>query len=452
MALPPIARAASKAGRRAGDLPRLSQDAEIDPQAFGPESIAATIKWRQENPALAARQDAAGRAGDIEWWQAAIALGAPIVGGALLGGFTGFGAGAGAGAAGAGTAAGVGGLPASTVGLGALYPSGTGALMGGAAAAGTGAAAAGTGAAAAGGGAAGTGAGTGAATAAKGITGANIGRGLAALASGRASGRAAEAANARNYDLVNLTRNRNYFDRANAETNQREFLQDLQERSYGNSIRASALQGARPGPALTVPPEMARYVPQGGQTVGDIPQATRDEIGGTMYRNAITELLDPLQPGTATSGRRMAALPEPDPLSETPEANWFDSALNYGSMALGAYYGFPQANATNTNGATNTSATNTTGTATPTNTRSTDPAASTGATGLRIYDQSNLYPQSSLPSISSLTSTPSPAATAPRGGESGLFGDYNRVLDLAPQAGPVPQPYPWPAPPPRRVR
>ena len=46
----------------------------------------------------------------------------------------------------------------------------------------------------------------------------------------------AEAANARNYDLVNLTRNRNYFDRANAEVNQREFLQDLQERSYGNSI------------------------------------------------------------------------------------------------------------------------------------------------------------------------------------------------------------------------
>lgn len=448
MALPPIAQAASKAGRRAGDLPRLSQDAQIDPNAFGPESIAATIKWRQENPQLAARQDAAGRAGDIEWWQAAIALGAPIVGGALLGGFTGFGAGAGAGAAGAGAggaaAAGTA-LPwASTVPIQAAtagqVAAGVGLGAAPAVAAGTGAAAAGTGAAASGG--------TGAATAAKGLTGANIGRGLAALSAGRASGRTAEAANARNYDLVNLTRNRNYFDRANAEVNQREFLQDLQERSYGNSIRASALQGATPGPGFAVPSEMARYVPQGGQTVGDIPQARRDEIGGAMYRNAITELLDPLQPGTATSGRRMAALPEPDPLSETPEANWFDSALNYGSMALGAYYGFPQTTTPTNPNATNTGATTTTNT-TPTTTRATE-TPSTGAQGLRIYDQPNLYPQSSLPSISDFTRSPSPAAPAPR--EAGLFGDYNRVLDLAPEPGPVPQPYPWPTPPPRRVR
>jgi hypothetical protein len=448
MALPPIARAASKAGRRAGDLPRLSQDAEIDPQAFGPESIAATIKWRQENPALAARQDAAGRAGDIEWWQAAIALGAPIVGGALLGGFTGLGAGAGAGAAGAGTAAGVGGLPASTIGLGALYPSGTGALMGGAAAAGTGAAAAGTGAAAAGGGAVGTGAGTGAATAAKGITGANIGRGLAALSAGRAGGRQAEAANARAYDLANLTRTRTQYDRAGVELDQRKFAQDLLNNSYGNSVRASFLQNATPGPQVTVPSEMAQYVPKAGPGIGDIPQARRDEIANAMYRESIQNLLDPLQPGTATSGRRMAALPEPDPLSETPEANWFDSALNYGSLALGAYYGFPQTTTpTNTNA---TGTTNTTGTTLPAITRSTSPASSPGATGMTIGSQ-DLYRQSALPSISELTGSPSPAATAPRGGEAGLFGDYNRVLDLAPEAGPVPQPYPWPAPA-RRVR
>jgi hypothetical protein len=63
-----------------------------------------------------------------------------------------------------------------------------------------------------------------------------------------------------------------------------------------------------------------------------IPQSTRDEFAGAMYRNAITELLDPLQPGTATTGRRLAALPEPEAISPTPEAGTLDNILNWASI------------------------------------------------------------------------------------------------------------------------
>jgi len=164
-----------------------------------------------------------------------------------------------------------------------------------------------------------------------------IARILEGLSKGRAQGRITEAEMARLYDYLNLARTRTFYDRAGAELDQRKFAQDLQERSFGNATRAAFLQNytAPPGSA---PPEMARFVGPRAPGLESIPQASRDAYAGAMYRNAITELLDPLQPGTATSGRRMAALPEPEPISPTPEAGRFDDALNWASIIMGGLY------------------------------------------------------------------------------------------------------------------
>jgi len=159
---------------------------------------------------------------------------------------------------------------------------------------------------------------------------AELARGAQGLESGRAAGRLAETNAANQYDTLDLLRTRTEYDRADQERQQREFAQKLQEASFKNAMRASLLQQARPGPNVSIPPELAAFQGRAntGTHIGDIPQATRDEMGGAMYRNSIQELLDPLQPGTATSGRRMAALPEPNPLSPRPEANGIDTALN----------------------------------------------------------------------------------------------------------------------------
>jgi hypothetical protein len=167
-----------------------------------------------------------------------------------------------------------------------------------------------------------------------------IARILEGLSKGRAQGRITEAEMARLYDYLNLARTRTFYDRAAQELDQRKFLQDLQERSFGNATKARYLQALNPQTSrIMAPPELRQFQGTGGTSIADISQADRDEIGGTMYRNAITELLDPLQPGTATSGRRLAALPEPEAISPTPEAGAFDSILNWASIIAGGLSG-----------------------------------------------------------------------------------------------------------------
>ena len=277
----------------------------------------------------------------IPWWEPWMGIAGVAAGGALAGAFSGAGAGGTAAAGGAGTGA-ASSLPTvSSLGI----PIGTGVPAVGtpiAGGLGTAAGAAGTG---------GTVAGTGGwlntlgqvagVPSGSGTAGwiragvdripqiAALARGAQGLETGRAAGRVAEANQANAWDRLNLLRNATIQNRAQTELEQRKWAQDLQERAAKQATRGQLLQQARPGAGISIPPELAQF--QGRNTnvrIGDIPQATRDELGGAMYRNSITELLDPLQPGTASSGRRMAELPLPDPLSPTPEANGYDTALN----------------------------------------------------------------------------------------------------------------------------
>jgi len=319
--------------------PRFSQDSAADPVQLGQNQGALDA----QNAYVAAHPELRDPY-HIPWWEPLLPLALVATGGAAgLGGFGGFGAGtaagAGASAAAAGASLPVGGaggagLLAGTPGVTAASLFGPGAAAGGAAAGGT---AAGTG-----GGwlstlgqvagvPSGTGAGGWINAAVDRIPQiAALARGAQGLESGRAAGRVAETNAANQYDYLDLARTRTMYDRAQMELDQRKFAQDLQERSAKQAFRGQLLQTARPGPVVTPPAEIAPFMGQStGRSLGDIPQSTRDELGGAMYRNSITELLDPLQPGTATSGRRMAGLPEPNPLSPRPEANAFDTALNY---------------------------------------------------------------------------------------------------------------------------
>lgn len=174
---------------------------------------------------------------------------------------------------------------------------------------------------------------------------------LAGFSKGGAQGRLSEAEQARLYDYLNLARTRTMYDRSGQELDQRKWAQDLQERSYKNSIRASGLTNYAPG-RLTPPGELSAFMPALGGGLGAIPQERRDEIGNAMYRNAILELTDPLQPGTGTGGRRMAALPEPDPISPTPEAGTGDNIVNWLGIILSGLAG-PQAPPTTAPGTPN---------------------------------------------------------------------------------------------------
>ena len=101
-----------------------SQDSAA-PSFWDPElstrTAQATEAWRAAHPDLARQLDAYAERIGGHWWEAALALGIPLTGGALgLGSFGGFGAGTGAAAAGGAAA---GGLPSLT---GVGYGAGTG--------------------------------------------------------------------------------------------------------------------------------------------------------------------------------------------------------------------------------------------------------------------------------------------------------------------------------------
>jgi len=236
---------------------------------------------------------------------------------AIAGGFMGAGA-----IAGAGGAAGGGGAAAGGGGT-----AGTGAAAGGTAAA--------TGGGVAGGTAATTAAGGGILPAIAKYAGVakDVGSNLSALSAGRAEGRAEEAKAANEYDRLNLLRNQTILNRANTELDQRTFAEKLQGSARRNAPRASFLQNAQDVSFDNLPPGVTMPSISGGLR----PSAIRDRaaIGKTVYDQSMHELTDPLQPGTATSGRRMAEIPMPDPISPTPEAGPIDTALNWGGIIGG---------------------------------------------------------------------------------------------------------------------
>ena len=164
-----------------------------------------------------------------------------------------------------------------------------------------------------------------------------IASGISSLIGGRSKGRQEEANAAREYDRAEIARAHAITERALAENQQRKFIADEQQRQYGNLFSAGLMQGAQDVSFEGLPDRIRSRIPT---LSGAKPSliANRDEISNQMYRTAMTDLLNPMTPGTAAPGpNRMAELPMPPAVSSTPSAGKFDQALGWIGTGLGAY-------------------------------------------------------------------------------------------------------------------
>lgn len=165
-----------------------------------------------------------------------------------------------------------------------------------------------------------------------------IGRATSAQEAGRYAGRTADTQLLNQYDTLNLGRTNQYLNRAGAELQQRQFISNEADRNRTRAVLGSTLPNLQDIQFTGLPDRVASHIPT--VTGGLRPSAIghKQEIGDLVYNQAMEGLQNPYAAGTAPEGtpNRLAALPEPPPLSDRPQAGAADTALNWASL-IGTY-------------------------------------------------------------------------------------------------------------------